>query len=258
VSFQGSVAPRGDLHLTVIRGSGVREERSLDGRIIAVDGHRIDHWDSNAKLRHLLRAHALPRRDLPQVVNEYRERNFRNVARGVPGVLAARQLTKRFGIPALVGTLYGRVIRGDGRVEELGLLGCKVVTTAGVNFLVDAWQNLTEQENLKFHGYGTGGAAEAIGNTALTTEETTQYNPDNTRPTGSLTEGASANIFRTVGTYTPDSGSTRAITEHGIFSQAATGGGTLWDRTLFSVVNLDSAAGDSLQTTYDCTVTAGS
>jgi hypothetical protein len=147
----------------------------------------------------------------------------------------------------------------DGTITEIdyGVVGRKMVTTVGVNFIVDAFQNITEPENMKYHGFGTGGAAEAVGNTALTTEETTQYVSDNNRPTGSTTEGASANIYRTVGTYSPDSGGTRAITEHGIFDQASNAGGVLLDRTLFSVVNLVAAA-DSLQATYELTFTAGS
>lgn len=144
-----------------------------------------------------------------------------------------------------------------GQTLDYGLLGCRVVTTAGVNFLVDAFQGIVEPEILRYHGFGTGTNAEAVGDTALQTEETTQYNPDNTRPTGTLAEGASANIYRTVGSYSPDSGGTRAITEHGIFSQAATGGGTLWDRTVFSVVNV-VASTDTLQTTYELTCAAGS
>lgn len=143
-----------------------------------------------------------------------------------------------------------------GDALDLGLASTHVVTTAGVNFIVDAFQNSVEVENLRYHGFGTGTNAEATGDTALQTEETTQYNPDNTRPTGTLTEGASANIFRTVATYSPDSGGTRAITEHGIFSQAATGGGTLLDRSVFSVVNL-VAGSDSLQATYELTFSAG-
>jgi hypothetical protein len=127
------------------------------------------------------------------------------------------------------------------------------VTTAGVGFIVDAFQNILELEIMKYHGIGTGGTAEAVGDTALVTELSTGYNPDNTRATGSLTEGAGANVFRTVGTNTVDS--SPAITEHGIFSQAATGGGTLLDRSLFSAVNLVS--GDSLQSTYDLTFTSG-
>lgn len=141
-------------------------------------------------------------------------------------------------------------------VEDYGVVSRKVITTAGVNFLVDAFQNIVEPEILKYHGIGTGTNAEAIGDTALQTELTTQYNPDSTRATGSLTEGSSANIYRTVGTNTLDSG-TPAITEHGILSQAATGGGTLWDRSVFSAINLVGANGDGLQTTYDMTASAG-
>lgn len=143
-----------------------------------------------------------------------------------------------------------------GAALDLGLLSTRVVTTAGVNFMVDAFQNTAELENFKFHGYGTGGAAEGVGNTALTTELTTEYASDNVRPTGSQGEGASANVYRTTATLSPDSGGTLAITEHGIFDQAATGGGTLWDRSLFAAVNL-VAGSDSLQTQYDLTCTAG-
>jgi shikimate 5-dehydrogenase len=104
-----------------------------------------------------------------------------------------------------------------------------------------------------FHGYGTGGAAEAVGNTTLTTELTTEYVVNSTRPTGS--QGASTNTYTTVGTLSPDSGGTIAITEHGIFS--ASSAGTLLDRSLFSAVNLVASA-DSLQTTYILTLPAGS
>jgi hypothetical protein len=136
---------------------------------------------------------------------------------------------------------------------SFGLASLRMVTDTGVAFIVDAFQNILELEIMKYHAIGTGGAAEAVGNTALTTECTTAYNPDNTRATGSLTEGASANIFRTVGTNTVDAAV--ANTEHGILSQAAVGGGVLLDRSLYSVVNL--ANGDSLQSTYDLTNTAG-
>lgn len=102
---------------------------------------------------------------------------------------------------------------------------------------------------MKFHGIGTGATAAAEGDTGCQTELTTQYNPDNTRATGSLTE-ASASVFRTVGTNTVDA--TAAVTEWCLLSQAATGGGTMWSRVVFSTINLSS--GDSLQTTYDLTV----
>ncbi|MGE3176768.1 MAG: hypothetical protein AB7O32_04825, partial [Vicinamibacterales bacterium] len=95
--------------------------------------------------------------------------------------------------------------------------------------------------------------AEAVGDTALVTESTTILNPDSTRATGTLAEGASANIFRSVGTVTFDGSG--AITEHGLFSQAATGGGVLFDRSVFAAINV--ASGDSIQFTYDATLTAG-
>jgi hypothetical protein len=140
-----------------------------------------------------------------------------------------------------------------GEVTAYGVLSRRLITTVGVNFLVDAFQNLTEIENFKFHGFGTGTTAEAVGDTALVTELTTQYAVDNTRPTGSQTEGA-ANVYRTVGTLSPDSGGTLAITEHGIFS--ANAAGTLWDRSVFAAVNL-VAGSDSLQVTHESTCASG-
>lgn len=141
-----------------------------------------------------------------------------------------------------------------GALTNYGTLSTRVVTTAGVNYIVDAFQNTVEVENLKFHGFGTGTNAEAVGDTTLQTELTTQYVGD-VRPTGTTTEGASANIYRTVATLSPDSGGTIAVTEHGVFS--ASSAGTLLDRSVFSAVNL-VAGSDSLQATYDLTLTAGS
>lgn len=167
---------------------------------------------------------------------------------------AAAEAAARGGALAAVGHLWLARVDLNGKVHDLGLASCRVVTTAGVGFIVDAFQGLVEPENMKYHGVGTGGAAEAVGNTALTTELTTQYSASNTRPTGSLGElSGNANVFETAATITVTAGV--ALTEHGIFSQAATGGGVLLDRTLFSTVNL--ATGESLQATYDLTFTAG-
>lgn len=139
-------------------------------------------------------------------------------------------------------------------VEDYGIVSRKVVTTAGVNFLVDALQGSVEPEILKYHGIGTDATAEAIGQTALLAELTTEYNPNNTRATGNLAEGASANIFHTEGTNTLDANGI-VLREHGIFSQAATGGGTLLDRSVFAAITLDS--GDALLSKYELTLTAG-
>lgn len=190
----------------------------------------------------------LPRLDLPASVNVWRLRNLPNLWRGLFKVGIARL----FNIPHFYGQLFIEVIRANGRRDVLGLASLRVVTTAGVNAIVDAFQNTVELENFKYHGLGTGTNAEAVGDTALQTELTTQYNPDSTRATGTTTEGASANIYRTVATNTVDASA--AVTEHGVFS--ASSSGTLLDRTVFSAVNL--ASGDSLQSTYDLTFTAGS
>jgi hypothetical protein len=185
-------------------------------------------------------------------VNLYRLSNLVNIRRGLGKIAMARLLH----VPHVYGSLYAKVIRGDGQVLDLGLISTRVVTDAGVQFIVDAFQNLKELENMKFHAYGVGTNAEAAGNTALQTELTTEYATDNTRPTGSLTEGASANIFRTVATLSPDGAGTLAITEHMILDQAANSGGIGLDRSVFSAINLTRGS-DSLQTTYDLTVPSG-
>ncbi len=152
-----------------------------------------------------------------------------------------------------VGRLYASVIRANGSIEHLGLVCTKVITDAGVAFLVDDWDaNGQDISTMNFHGCGTGTNAEAVGDTALQTESTTALNPDSTRATGTRSQPA-ANQYRSVGTATFDN--TAAITEHGILSQAATGGGTLWDRSVFSAINVVS--GDSIQFTYTCTVSSG-
>lgn len=136
--------------------------------------------------------------------------------------------------------------------EDYGLVSHRVITNNGVGFIVDSHQNLVEMEILNYHGIGTTNTAEAAGDTALAAESTTALNPDNTRATGTQSEPAS-NQYRSTGTLTAD-GSIAAV-EHGLFSQAATGGGVLFDRSVFSTINL--AAADSIQTQYTVTYTAG-
>lgn len=235
---EGLIAPTGELELKVIRGERRRE---FDAVL----------WPSVNRRTFI--EHGLPQRGLPEEVNAWRVRNMPHLWRG-----AWRQtVAQRLGVPTYFGALWLTLKRGNGQVLPLGLASLRVVTTAGVGFIVDAFQNIVELETMKFHGYGTGSTAEASADTALVTELTTEYNPNSTRPTGTTVEGASGNIYRTVATLTPDSG-TPVLREHGVFSQAATGGGVLFDRTVFAAVTLDSSAGDSLQTTYECTFPAGS
>jgi hypothetical protein len=163
--------------------------------------------------------------------------NLRHLLRGLPDMI--------MGLVRPVGRLYVTVMRVDGSTETHGLVSTRVVTTAGVNFLVDAFQGTTEPEAFKYHGMGTGAVAENVSDTALGTEV-------ETRATGTQVEGASANIYRTVGTITATA--PRVVTEHGVFSASTTG--TLLDRSVFSAINL--ANGDSIQFTYELTLPAGS
>jgi len=98
--------------------------------------------------------------------------------------------------------------------------------------------------NFKYHDSGTGSTAEAIGQTGLITPT------GDARVTGSQS-GATSKTYVTVATlpYT----TTLAIVEHGIFSASSTG--TLWDRSLFSAVNVVN--GDSIQFTYNLSLSDG-
>ncbi len=116
-------------------------------------------------------------------VDTYRFRNFVNVCRGLLTIAIA----KAVGAPTMFGVLSMQIIRANGDIVDLGVVSTRVVTTTGCGFIVDAFQNLVELENMKYHGYGTGSNAEAAGNTALHTELTTQYASDNVRPTGTTT-----------------------------------------------------------------------
>ena len=165
-------------------------------------------------------------------------------------IRASINLPREWDIAAQVGAGF------SGRLFEQTHFGPipNTIVNAGENLLEDCFENntgtaCTTVANLEFHGIGTSSAAVAETDTGCTTELTTQYNPDNTRATGSQTNNG-ANIYRTVGTNTVDSGVT--INEFCLMSQAATGGGTMWTRILTGAIAL--SASDSLQTTYDLTI----
>ena len=196
---------------------------------------------------------------VPDVVKQYNPRSelgkfVRACAKHLPAPMAA-ELIERIRMTVIMESrLLATVFRVGGTVEDYGVVSTKVVTNAGVGFIVDAFQNIVELEIMKYHGIGTGSTAEAVGDTALVTELTTQLNPDSTRATGTTAEGASANIFQSVGTNTLDANG-QVLREHGLFSQQATGGGVLLDRSVFAAITLDS--GDSIQTTYELSLSAG-
>jgi len=169
--------------------------------------------------------------------------------RNLPNILcgwrvAAAMLLR---IPTIYGTLRIRTFGADGRVVDYGLVGCRVVTTAFVNFVVDQLQTETSVfGDFLYHDSGVGTTAADVGDTDIETTDA------ESRASGSQTEGASANIYKSVGTiaYT----STLAITEHGLFN--ASTGVTLMDRTVFSVINVED--GSSIEFSYELTLTAGS
>lgn len=225
--IEATMKPRGDVTMRVARGAPARKLSFAE-----------------------MLAFALPAPGLPREVNAWRIRNLPNLLRGlwIVRILIARVLR----IPHFYSQLTLTVIRNGVRIP-LGLASLRVITTAGVTYIAADIAGGANDSNLfKYHGFGIGTAAEAVGDTALGTELTTEYATDSTRPTGN--QSASTNTYTTVATLSPDSGGTLAITEHGIFS--ATSAGTLLDRSKFSAVNL-VAGSDSLQATYVLTLSAG-
>ena len=169
----------------------------------------------------------------------WKVRNLRHRVRGWKA-----ELFTLLGI-GCVAQLVITVFRANGAVEHLGVVSRRVVTTAGVGFMIDAFQNLVELEAMNAHGIGTNATAEASADTALGAEV-------ETRVSGTQSEPAS-NQYRTTGTITATG--TRAVTEHGVFNSTTVGGSVLLDRSVFSTVNLLS--GDSIQCQYTLTLTAG-
>lgn len=169
------------------------------------------------------------------------------------------------------GELKGRLIRPRGGFNnnvDLGILkesrfrrmiqamkkgipfvpGVMLVTDSGVAFLVDDWDADTLNiSDMNFHDSGTGVAAAAVGDTTLGTPA-----GPTTRATGTKSQ-PTANQIRSVGTiaYT----GTLAITEWGLFSTANRATLNLWDRRVFTAINVVN--GDSIQFTYTLTINSG-
>ncbi len=185
----------------------------------------------------------------------YQARNLRSLYGSIK-VGTGVKLASMCGVLTVHGTLSAKLCQriGDsalngGRMIDLGLLGMRVVTDAGVAHLVDDWDDGSGNiANYNFHDSGTSLTAENATDTNLIAEA-----GPTTRATGAKSQ-PSANIIRSVGTiaYT----GTLAIQEHGLFTTASRATDELWDRTGFGVINVDN--GDSIEFTYDCTFTAGS
>lgn len=145
-------------------------------------------------------------------------------------------------------SLFAKVHHPDGTEKDLGKIAERLVTTVGVNAIVDAFQNLFTLSNFKYHITGTDVAAEAVGDTEATISGATPA-----PVAGSQGEGASANIYRTAATISYVS--SLAITSHGIINNAVKAGSVLLDRSVFTAINVVN--GTQITFTYELTVNAG-
>ncbi len=158
----------------------------------------------------------------------------------------ARWFSDTTSIITATGSLTAVKVNQRGQRTDYGHIAYGLVTTAFAQFMVDQLQAETSVwGDFKFHDSGVGVTAAAVGDTDIETTD------GESRVTGSQTEGATADIYKSVGTisYT----TTKAITEHGLFSIVT--GGTLMDRHVFAAINVVN--GDSIEFTYELTVNDG-
>ena len=166
---------------------------------------------------------------------------------GLLGKWAADAISKIFGIVTMTGQLQAVRIDGEtGRRTNYGIVSRRLVTTAFVEFMVDQLQAETSVwGDFKFHDSGVGVTGAVVGNTDIETTD------GESRVAGSQIEGATAEIYKSVGTITYTT--TKAITEHGLFSIIT--GGTLLDRHTFTAINVVNT--DQIEFTYELTVNDG-
>ena len=166
--------------------------------------------------------------------------------KGLIAVKLIAPIARLFGVATITGKLEAVWICADGSMVRYGVLGYRVVTTAFVNFVVDNLiADTTEFGDFKFHDSGVGVTAENITDTDIETTD------GESRVTGTQVED-DPDDYQSVGTITYST--TKAITEHGLFSQAT--GATLMDRTVFTAINVVDT--DSIQFTYTINIPAGS
>jgi len=167
-----------------------------------------------------------------------------------------KPLAQRFGLMLpeksvieMYGSLRAKRITPDGDVFDYGIVSRKKVTTVFVNYLVDSMQTTGMMNIFRWHHSGGVTDAEAITDVQLTSGGAFL------RDYGTSTEGATANIYRSIATHTYTSGA-YTVKEHGIFSSSSSGeaGDTMLDHHVFGAIACSS--GDSIQFTYELTATA--
>jgi len=161
-------------------------------------------------------------------------RRLRKVLYAISGILLAL---------ALAGMFY--LLR---RWLLLALFICAgLVTNAGAAYMASDFAGGGVSPHIgafNFHDNGTGTTAAAVTDTALQT-------PTGGSRVSGTQSSPSSQVYRTVATISFTS--SFAITEWGLFSASTSG--TLWDRRVFSAINVVS--GDSVQYTYNLTVNSG-
>ena len=165
---------------------------------------------------------------------------------GLLGNTAAKALSAITGIPTITSTLRAVHVSADGQRLNYGIISRRLVTTVFVNNLVDNMVAETSAwGDYKFHDSGVGTTGANITDTDIETTD------NESRATGTQLEGASANIYKSVGTITYSG--TLAITEHGLMNIVTAG--ILLDRHTFTAINVENT--DSIEFTYELTVSSG-
>src|ERR1700676_4643714 len=186
------------------------------------------------------------------------------------GILASDDITAQFNFfqkfrnllskmvgPAIAVLLIAQMVK-TGHVHPFALPILGLVTDAGLNFLGTAFTvdgAGTDIFNMQYHDSGTGTNAEVQTDTALQTQAgpTTRATGVNTLfQSASGTGSTTPAIVKSVGTITY--AGALAITEWGLFSQAAQGG-TMWDRRKFAAINVVS--GDQITFSYSLSIPGG-
>lgn len=173
----------------------------------------------------------------------WRVRNFLRPAylHGRFSILVAWLASKITHLPYLIGEWRVVVRRVDGTVEDYGVVCSKLITDAGLVKFADAFHDASfDLSTFKYGGVGSGSTAPAAGNTALVTEYTTQLEVDNTRATATSSKPTTTSVLKQ---FTQTFDASVSVAEFGIFSQAATGGGTLLDRGTMTALDLGSGDG---------------
>lgn len=189
-----------------------------------------------------------PPRPTDEVV-AWRAANVPHLARGHERVVTARSN----GLPHIYGLLWLSKRQRDGTIVDYGLASMRLVTNAGLTWLVQCFLGEEDILSLQYHGIGASDIPESPEDEDLVDELGQNYPIEDLRAVGSSTE-VNDTTFRSVGNcQVADDVSVR---EHGVFTHGTVGQGVLFDRSTFTTVPLE--AGEAIQMTYDLVLSAGS